>query len=402
DCWELVARGGFAALIRWAAGRDISGFSGSWRCGWLGVRVRRLAALVLVAAVLLTLLPLSLRLSERAPTVSVRVEVVGEGRVLVNGSVVSGGVLEVEPGSTLVILLEAPEHAEVELYVNGSRRPAGSEPLLMKVRGSTALKAVFKPRLAALHVDAGGLTVLAAGKGWEREVNGSATLNVGLGERVSVTALCRESGGGVACVERWIVLSDASTGVASGTLPPNATVQVLANTTLRAVVAVRTKEGSLLLLRGAVLAGGVEVPATLYPDELGGWSAAVEYLGGGAWRVSALGRSSMFIELPEGWVNATVEVWVERNYTSAPFAGVFVVVSESPQLIRGCSSAEALAAGSYFRVLLVRGEGALEVPEGWVRGQGYWPKPNPAARAGRLYLVVENLQVKLRVVVRGR
>lgn len=364
-----------------------------------------LVALALIAAIVLALLPPSPQFFEQPPLASVRVEIAGEGNVLVNGSLVkSGSVLKLKPGSTLAIRLEAPEHAEAELYVNGSKQRTSLEPLfIVRVRGDTTLKAVFKPRLATLHVDAGELSALVAGRGWERQVSGYARLEVEVGEEVSIKVFCVKSGGEILCIERWIAFFNTSTGLQSAVLPPNATIQIPADTVLRAVVAARTKEGVLLLLRGAVSVNGVEAPATIYPNplEVSSWAAEVDYLGNGTWRINAPKFSSMFLELPGNWASAAVEVWVENNYTSTPRIAVYVVISEQPlQSFRGCSSGgTALVPGTYSRVLLGRGGNVLEMPGGWEKEWGYWPRPNPAAKGGRLYLIVEAARVRLRVAV---
>ncbi|MEM4898911.1 MAG: hypothetical protein QXM99_00720, partial [Thermofilum sp.] len=99
--------------------------------------------------------------------VLVRFEVAGPGSVLVNGSAVANGSeLEVEPGATLLVALEAAERFEKALYVNGTRLQgcpgcwAPVEVYPVAIRGETELRAVFEPRRAVLHIDTGGLPAI--------------------------------------------------------------------------------------------------------------------------------------------------------------------------------------------------------------------------------------------------
>ncbi|MEM4563565.1 MAG: hypothetical protein QXI55_06550, partial [Thermofilum sp.] len=347
-----------------------------------------------------------------------RFEVAGPGSVLVNGSaVVNGSELEVEPGATLLVALEAAERFEKALYVNGTRLQgcpgcwAPVEVYPVAIRGDTELRAVFEPRRAVLHIDTGGLPAIISSGDWWQQVNGSATIGVEAGSVVNLTIFCKPDGDKLLCALGWVATVHTPLGVVNGSLLPNATLTVLGDTTLKAIVA-RVVSPVPPPVKGAVLFNGAEAPAEMIPDPFEaypGWSAEFKYLGNGTWLIDSPAWGSFFLEISANWSRATVELWVEQSYPGIHYIAVEAVINESAvpefgnrllQHSKGCYYGWVLKPGAYFRVTLTRGGEALEASSGWdCEGERWWVEYNPAAVKGRLYMLFGFTRVRMRVAV---
>ncbi|MEM4790911.1 MAG: hypothetical protein QXP54_05815 [Thermofilum sp.] len=345
--------------------------------------------------------------------VLVRFEVAGPGSVLVNGSAVANGSeLEVEPGATLLVALEAAERFEKALYVNGTRLQGCSscwapvEVYPVAVRGDTELRAVFEPRRAVLHVDTGGLPVLISSGDWWQQVNGSATIGVEVGQVVNLTVFCKPDGDKLLCAVAWHVSESTPLGLVNATAPPNTTLVVRSDTWMRAVV-LEVKGKPPEPARGAVLLDGREAPATMYPEpfsaEVRPWTASIQYLGGGEWLIDSPKQTSLLLELPRNWSTAALEIWVEYGYPGLQYLSVEVVVREHPtQDFKGCDSGgRRYEAGAYLRIILTRSGEVPEMPEGWGVNWGGWVVRNPLAKEGWLYLKIDATLLKLRISLKS-
>ncbi|MEM4810958.1 MAG: hypothetical protein QXS92_03495 [Thermofilum sp.] len=341
--------------------------------------------------------------------VLVRFEVAGPGSVLVNGSaVVNGSELEVEPGATLLVALEAAERFEKALYVNGTRLQgcpgcwAPVEVYPVAIRGDTELRAVFEPRRAVLHIDTGGLPAIISSGDWWQQVNGSAAIGVEAGSVVNVTTFCTPESGKLLCAVAWHVSESTPLGLVNATAPPNTTLLIRSDTWMKAVV-LEVKGKPPEPARGAALLDGREAPATMYPEpfsaEVRPWTASIQYLGGGEWLIDSPTQTSLLLELPRNWSTVTLEIWVEYGYPGLQYLSVEVVVREYPrQDSKGCSSfGRRYEAGAYLRIVLTRSGDVLEMPEGWGVTKGYWVVRNPLAKEGWLYLKIDATLLKLRV-----
>ncbi|MEM2475303.1 MAG: hypothetical protein QW407_05205 [Thermofilaceae archaeon] len=345
--------------------------------------------------------------------VLVRFEVVGAGSLLVNGSLVANGsVLEVAPGTALMLTLEAPEHIEAELYVNGSKLECPQcaacpgcprPPFFIKVRGDTLVSAVFQPWIVTLHVETGGLPAILSSRGWQHYVNGSATIEVEAGSKVNVITFCEPYEGELLCIVGWYISYPTRLGLENATAPPNCTFVIRGDTRMKAVVS-KVKGTPPQPAQGVVLLDGREVEATMYPNpfvvEVRPWSAEFRHLGNGTWLIDSPVEASLFLQLPSNWSLLTLEIWVDYVYAS-PYISATVVVSEQPnQTAKGCSSFGA-PLKPYFRIVLTRSGEVLEMPEDWGKTRIGWVGWNPMAREGWLYLNVDGARVRIRVSLSG-